>query len=82
MILLVKPSLTSDEPLDVQEYKREHPAFPQQPTSDQYFDEAQWESYRKLGQHIGRRLFGRLEDASAWTPSSFRPPRRMDAGRS
>ncbi|MBI3694113.1 MAG: hypothetical protein HY238_04645, partial [Acidobacteria bacterium] len=31
-------------------YAAEHPDFPQQPTSDQFFDEAQFESYRRLGQ--------------------------------
>ena len=34
---------------DVAAYARSNPAFPQQSTSDQFFDEAQWESYRKLG---------------------------------
>jgi hypothetical protein len=25
--------------------------FPHEPTSDQFFDEEQWESYRALGEH-------------------------------
>ena len=32
------------------------PSFPQQSTLDQWFDEAQFESYRKLGYLIGRQL--------------------------
>ena len=52
----VKATLVGDEPEDVCHYHRAHPEFPQEPTSDQFFDEAQWESYRRLGQHIGRRV--------------------------
>jgi hypothetical protein len=36
-------------PADVVQYACEHPRFPQEATTDQFFDEAQWESYRKLG---------------------------------
>jgi len=52
-IFLLKPSLTGTEPLDVAKYREAKPDFPQQTTADQFFDEAQWESYRKLGEHIG-----------------------------
>ena len=31
--------------------------FPQETTADQFFDEAQWESYRKLGLVIGTLIF-------------------------
>jgi len=53
VVLFLKPSLTGDEPVDLLNYATTHPAFPQEPTTDQFFDEAQWESYRKLGEHIG-----------------------------
>lgn len=52
----MKPTLTGDEPLDVLQYAASHPTFPQETTSDQFFDEAQWESYRKLGEHIGTQV--------------------------
>lgn len=57
LLVIVKPTLTAFAPLDVKLYAGAHPAFPQQSTGDQFFDEAQWESYRKLGQSIGLRLF-------------------------
>jgi hypothetical protein len=57
VLLLVKPTLTGDEPTDVMNYRSSHRAFPQEPTADQFFDEAQWESYRRLGQLIGLDLF-------------------------
>ena len=52
-MVLAKASLTGDEPLDIQAYKKLHPDFPSETTADQFFDEAQWESYRKLGEVTG-----------------------------
>jgi len=49
LLLYIKPALTGDEPSDLIEYHRNHPSFPHETTADQFFDEAQWESYRKLG---------------------------------
>lgn len=37
---------------DIYGYKREHPSFPEEPTSDQFFNEKQFEAYRELGYHI------------------------------
>jgi hypothetical protein len=73
-LLMIKPSLLGDETADVIQYQRTHPLFPQEPTSDQYFDEAQWESYRKLGEHIGAALFTPPEGGANWSPSQMRPP--------
>ena len=52
-ILLLKASVTGDEPLDVISYKRSNPAFPNEPRTDQSFSETQWECYRALGEHVG-----------------------------
>lgn len=41
-------------PDDVWRYSEKHKTFPHQSTADQWFDELQFESYRALGQHIGR----------------------------
>jgi hypothetical protein len=41
-------------PDDVWRYARKHETFPHQSTADQWFDELQFESYRALGQHVGR----------------------------
>jgi hypothetical protein len=43
-------------PEDVVGYAKGHPDFPQQTTGDQFFDEAQWESYRMLGFGMMERL--------------------------
>jgi hypothetical protein len=57
-ILFVKPVVTGAEPLDVRQYQQDSPTFPQESTIDQFFDEAQWESYRKLGEFSGDQLLG------------------------
>ncbi|MDP4299071.1 patatin-like phospholipase family protein [Leptothrix discophora] len=52
----IKPVLTGQEPLDVLHYARVHDkpgkAFPHQSTADQFFDEGQFESYRRLGEWV------------------------------
>jgi predicted acylesterase/phospholipase RssA len=53
-LILIKPTLTRGlgEPVDIQNYAAENPPFPQQTTGDQFFDESQFESYRRLGAFI------------------------------
>ena len=56
-LIYLKPSLTGKEPSDVQDYAAHHTTFPHEPTSDQFFDESQFESYRRLGEHIAYEVF-------------------------
>lgn len=51
VILYLKATLSGDEPVDVLNFAATDPAFPHDPTSDQFFDEARFESYRTLGFH-------------------------------
>lgn len=55
-LIWVKPRLLPDLPEDVAGYAALMKPFPQQPTGDQFFDEAQWESYRRLGEETMARL--------------------------
>ena len=55
-LIWIKPRLLPDLPADVLGYAEMMKPFPQQPTGDQFFDEAQWESYRRLGEESMRRL--------------------------
>lgn len=57
-ILFFKPVLTGDEPPDVLQYRTRNQTFPHESTGDQFYDEAQWESYRRLGEHAGRMVLG------------------------
>lgn len=57
-LIYIKPTLDGDEPVDVRQYHADNPSFPHESTADQFFDEAQWESYRRLGEHIAEEVFG------------------------
>lgn len=61
-LLILKPSLTGSEPPDVLQYHSHNAKFPHQSTGDQFFDEAQWESYRRLGLHVARNAFASSRD--------------------
>jgi hypothetical protein len=56
-VLLIKASLTGDESLDVLQYSTQDTYFPNSPTTNQFYGDAEWESYRDLGDHIGIKLF-------------------------
>ncbi|WP_458368417.1 patatin-like phospholipase family protein [Pseudomonas mandelii] len=58
-LVLIKPSLASlrNEPADVLNYAIQNPTFPHQTTADQFFDESQFESFRRLGKLIGEQCF-------------------------
>ncbi len=51
-LLYVKCSLASDAPADILQYAADHPDFPHETTADQWYSESQFESYRKLGDHV------------------------------
>ena len=57
LIVYLKPTLAGDEPPDITSYRTTHPNFPHQTMADQFFDEAQWESYCKFGQFIVAQVF-------------------------
>lgn len=71
-IVLVKPNVSASLPVDLVNFKAANPLFPQQPTTDQFFDEAQWESYFRLGSEIGFRLDEELlEHVALGAPGLF-----------
>jgi hypothetical protein len=55
--IYIKSTITGNEPEDLLAYRREHKSFPDQTTGDQFFDEAQFESYRKLGEETALNAF-------------------------
>lgn len=69
-LMLIKPRLNFSEPPELLAYRRREAgaAFPQQTTLDQFFDEEQWEAYRRFGEVVGDRLFGPAADAGPWSP--------------
>lgn len=55
-LVILKSSVHKDDDETVRKYRQTHPAFPQEPTSDQFFSEEQFEAYRKLGQNMADQL--------------------------
>ncbi len=51
-ILYIKASRRAGVPSDVMHYASENAAFPHEATSDQFFSESQFESYRRLGHFL------------------------------
>lgn len=72
-LLVVKPRRLDAMSFDMVAYADRNPEFPQQTTGDQFFDEAQWESYHQLGLLMGGAITPALvADAVAAVKSS--PP--------
>lgn len=69
-----RPKIPKDDWLKYGTYKYKiyHPAFPHEPTSDQFFDPIQWESYYQLGQHIGSDVLG-IDDFASYQDGSKQP---------
>jgi GNAT superfamily N-acetyltransferase len=61
VLVYFKPTLNGNEPPDVGQYHTRNTEFPHEATSDQFYDEAQWESYRRLGFHSVQECFRFVE---------------------
>ncbi len=49
-LLYIKTTISKNDPADILAYRIKDPSFPHKTTADQWFDESQFESYRRLGQ--------------------------------
>ncbi|MEO5716959.1 MAG: hypothetical protein ABIR29_00115 [Chthoniobacterales bacterium] len=56
ILIYIKPACYGNEPRDIYEYFKSNQAFPHESTTDQFFTESQFESYRMLGVHTMDRL--------------------------
>ncbi len=60
-LIYIKPALYNEStftvPIEVNSYAKRSPAFPHEPTSDQFFSAEQFDAYRRLGQHQIRTIF-------------------------
>jgi hypothetical protein len=73
ILVYLKASLTGDEPSDVLAYADQYALFPHESTANQFFTESQFESYRALGFHIVREVFG-----DATTVADIKEKRRKE----
>lgn len=69
LIVWIKPTLLPNDVADVRQYGLENAEFPQQSTADQWFDESQFESYRRLGQLSAVAAFGAACETAPLPPA-------------
>jgi len=86
-IVWIKPRLGAVRALDIQGYGLAHATFPQESTADQFFNEAQWESYRAMGEDLLETLLkpgggvDGLRRLAGWTPQPAAPAAPGSAGK-
>lgn len=59
-LLYLKPAIVGSENADLLNYRKLHPDYPHESIADQWFDEAQFESYRALGEYVTSSALGDL----------------------
>jgi len=66
-LIYIKAGIYNDPffPRDVYNYAQESLLFPHEPTSDQFFSESQFESYRALGRHAVNEICANYESGTA-----------------
>ncbi len=77
VLIYLKATLSGDESSDVKEYADRHDKFPNESTSDQFFDENQFESYRELGRYTGLKVFTPLIGSGAVLDLGGAPTERV-----
>jgi hypothetical protein len=79
-LIYIKPGLYGGEPQDVLNYASENKLFPHEPTSDQWFSESQFESYRRLGEYVALKVFDVLQketDSTKWAEAIKKTSKRL-----
>ncbi|WP_218840219.1 patatin-like phospholipase family protein [Spirosoma fluviale] len=61
LLLYIKPAFYGNEPRDIFNYGSTKSAFPHESTSDQFFSESQFESYRALGRYAFETIYSSFE---------------------
>jgi hypothetical protein len=75
LLVYLHMALTGKEDVDLQQFRKRHPRFPYESTSNQFFTPKQVESYRQLGYYVGKLVCRNLprREPSRWQE----PMRRM-----
>ncbi|MDH3603554.1 MAG: hypothetical protein OEU26_28410, partial [Candidatus Tectomicrobia bacterium] len=80
-LLYLKASMCGHENAYIRSYKADHAAFPHESTSNQFFDETQFEVYRALGYHIVNRFMREEAEivTSLWPDLQSAAPSQSEA---
>ena len=65
VIVYLKPAIVGTENADLLNYRKLHPDYPHESLADGWFDEARFESYRALGDHVLAGALGGAAQAAA-----------------
>lgn len=65
VLVYLKPAIYGGEPRDVYNYAQVSASFPHESTTDQFFSESQFESYRALGEYVVDQLVQRAAAGAA-----------------
>ncbi|TWT66182.1 patatin-like phospholipase domain-containing protein [Allorhodopirellula solitaria] len=60
LLVYCQMSITSSDPIEIQNIRNLFPSFPDEPTVNQFYNEKQVAAYRSLGYHIGSRFCSEL----------------------
>lgn len=61
VLVYLKSAIVDSVSLEILGYKSGSPDFPNESTADQFFDEKQFEAYRRLGYHMGKKMLAESE---------------------
>jgi hypothetical protein len=70
VLVFARAAMPKDAPQDAKAYRERNPRFPNDPTSDQLFNDLKFESYRSLGAHAAR---GAVSTLRQWRVSRTCP---------
>ena len=76
-MIYIKPTLTKNLGPEIVSYSRRRPGFPHETTSDQFFDEQQFEVYRELGVVLGDMAAPQISRGK-WNQSRGDSPEKME----
>ena len=63
LFVYVQMALTGGEEVDLKQFRKSHPNFPDEPIANQFFNSSQVESYRQLGYEIASKVCKELPTA-------------------
>ncbi|MFE3874414.1 hypothetical protein ACFXPX_08430 [Kitasatospora sp. NPDC059146] len=78
-LIVLQAVLTADMPYELQSYAVTHPAFPNDGTSDQWFDHQQFDAYQTLGRYLGEQAGPVIERALSAAAAATATPAPVPA---
>jgi hypothetical protein len=80
-LIFMKTTMIPGLSMETKGYKGANPAFPDQSTADQFFDEEQFEAYRELGYRIASGMIDDVEAHGSPFGATIKRPRKKRASK-